>query len=117
MNQLSEKENKLIARLEAVPKMRTIYILIFIGAIICGWIFFVIRYPLLANPFYVISAFKKGTYPKDVLMIIAIFFPVLFSLCWVLLLFDVLTGVGFLKQRKELLQIIRKLKNNTAKNA
>jgi len=115
MNELSEKEKKLITRLEAIPRMRTIYIVIFIAAIICCWIFFVIRYPLIANPFYVLYEFKKGTYPKDIFMIIGVFLPVLFSICWSLLLFAIVTGIGFLKQRKELLEIIRKLQNDNDK--
>ncbi|MHB8881333.1 MAG: hypothetical protein ACYC69_07450 [Thermodesulfovibrionales bacterium] len=112
MNYLSEKENKLIARLEAIPKVRTAYIIIFIGFIICCWIYFIIRHPLLANPFFVLSEFRKGTYPKDIFIIIAVFSPVLFSLCWLLLLFNVVFGIGFLKERKQLLEIIRKLKGN-----
>jgi|GEM_PF-2162410 len=115
MNELSEKQSKLIARLEAIPKVRPIYILILMAAVICCWIFFVIRYPLLANPFYVIGELKKGTYPESVFSIIAAFFPMLFSICWLLLLFDIVTGFFFLKQRGQLLEIIRELKSENEK--
>jgi hypothetical protein len=115
MKELSEKDIKLITCLESISKVRRIYIIIFIGAILGCWLFFIIRHPLLANPFYVLSELKKGSYPKDIFVIIAVFFPVLFSLCWLLLLFDVITGIGFLKQRKQLLEIIHKLRDGNDK--
>jgi hypothetical protein len=109
MNRLFDEQKKLIARLESVSRVRPIYLFTFIGVVVLCWIFFVVRYPLLANPFYVLEEFKKGVYPRDVVPIIAIFFPVLFSVCWVLFLIDFVTGIVFLMQRRQLMEIISKL--------
>jgi hypothetical protein len=112
MKELSEKEIKLIARLETLPRGRRIYGIIIIGSILGYWVYSIIRHPLMANPFYVLSELKKGTYPKDLLVVVAGLIPLLYSICFFLLLLAVVLGITGVRQRNELLGIIQKLINN-----
>jgi hypothetical protein len=87
-----------------------------VTVVIIAWIFIVVRSPLAANPFYVINDFKKGTFPKDILPISAMLLPIFVSICWLLLLFSIITGFVSLKQKRQLIEIIRQLQKTPDQN-